>query len=97
VPLLVEVPAVVRFLSCEPLLEAVDLTAWLFRLQWVITGGESGPAARPMAAEWARSLRDACVAARVPYFFKQWGGRTSKAGGRLLDGRTWDEMPFTGW
>jgi protein gp37 len=93
VPLLLEVPAVVRFLSCEPLLEAVDLSAWLSSLQWIIAGGESGPLARPMAAAWARSLRDACVAASVPYFFKQWGGRTSKAGGRLLDDQQWDEMP----
>jgi protein gp37 len=94
VPLLLEVPAVVRFLSCEPLLEALDLSVWLLSLQWIICGGESGPAARPMAVAWAQSLRDACLAAGVPYFFKQWGGRTAKAGGRLLDGRTWDEMPF---
>jgi protein gp37 len=97
VPLLLEVPAVVRFLSCEPLLEAVDLSAWLPALQWIICGGESGPSARPMAVEWARSLRDVCVEAGVPYFFKQWGGRTSKAGGRLLDGQLWDEVPLVGW
>ena len=93
IPALVQVPAVVRFLSCEPLLESVDLTPWLSALQWVICGGESGPGARPMAPEWARSLRDQCIAAQVPYFFKQWGGRTAKAGGRTLDGRFWDEMP----
>jgi protein gp37 len=62
-------------------------------LGWVIVGGESGPGARPMHPDWARSLRDQCVAAGVPFFFKQWGGRTPKAGGRELDGRTWDEMP----
>jgi protein gp37 len=60
---------------------------------WVIVGGESGPGARPMHPDWARSLRDQCVAAAVPFFFKQWGGRTPKAGGRELDGRTWDELP----
>jgi protein gp37 len=93
VPVLLEVPAVVRFLSCEPLLGPVDLSAWLPSLQWVIVGGESGAAARPMSPEWARSLCDACVAERVPFFFKQWGGRYHSAGGRLFDGRTWDEMP----
>lgn len=62
-------------------------------LDWVIVGGESGPGARPMQADWARVVRDDCVAAGVPFFFKQWGGRTPKSGGRLLDGRTWDEFP----
>lgn len=62
-------------------------------LGWVIVGGESGPNARPMDPDWARALRDQCVRADVPIFFKQWGGRTPKAGGRELDGRTWDEMP----
>ena len=62
-------------------------------LDWVVVGGESGPGARPMEADWVRSLRDQCVGAGVPFFFKQWGGRTAKSGGRLLDGRTWDEMP----
>jgi protein gp37 len=63
-------------------------------LHWVITGGESGPENRPCNPEWVRDLRDRCVAAGVPFFFKQWGGRTAKAGGRELDGRTWDEMPL---
>lgn len=86
------VPAAVRFLSCEPLLGPLpdlDLTG----IGWVIVGGESGPRARSMAPEWALSIRDKCRATSVPFFFKQWGGRTPKAGGRQLDGRTWDEMP----
>ena len=60
---------------------------------WLIAGGESGPNARPMRISWVRQLRRDCAAAEVAFFFKQWGGRTPKAGGRLLDGRTWDEMP----
>lgn len=60
---------------------------------WVICGGESGPNARPMHPDWAKSLRDQCVAARVPFFFKQWGGRDKKSAGRVLDGKTWDEFP----
>ncbi len=64
------------------------------RLDWVVAGGESGPRARPMEAAWARSLRDQCLCAGVPFFFKQWGGTTpAKSGGRLLDGRTWDMLP----
>ncbi len=93
VPILLEVPAVCRFLSCEPLLGPVDLSPWLAGLDWVIVGGESGAQARPMDAAWARGLRDQCQEAHVPYFFKQWGGHTHNSGGRLLDGRTWDEMP----
>ena len=93
IPLLSEVPARVRFLSVEPLLKAVDLQPYLDDVQWVIVGGESGPRSRPMAAEWVRQVRDDCLAAGVPFFFKQWGGRTPKAGGRELDGRTWDQMP----
>jgi protein gp37 len=85
--------AVVRFVSCEPLLGPLDLTPWLSSLQWIIVGGESGAGARPMWPAWARSLREQCQATSVPFFFKQWGGRTHTAGGRLLDGRTWDEMP----
>lgn len=87
------VPAVVRFLSCEPLLGPLpDLT--LDGIGWVIAGGESGANARPMDPAWVESLRDQCTSAGVPFFFKQWGGRTPKAGGRELDGRTWDDMPF---
>ncbi len=66
------------------------------RLHWVIVGGESGPNARQMAPEWPRTVRDDCAASGVPFFFKQWGGRTPKAGGRELDGTTWDDFPKTG-
>jgi protein gp37 len=86
------VPAAVRFLSCEPLLAPLghpDLKG----VDWVIAGGESGPAHRPVADAWVRQLRDACQRQSVPFFFKQWGGLTAKSGGRMLDGRTWDEMP----
>ncbi len=85
-------PAAVRFLSLEPLLDplpSLDLTG----IDWVIVGGESGPNARPMEPDWARSLRDRCTEAGVPFLFKQWGGRTPKANGRELDGRAWDEYP----
>jgi protein gp37 len=87
-----QVPAAVRFVSAEPLLGplgSVDLTG----IDWVIAGGESGPHARPMDISWGRELRDHCIAEGVNFFFKQWGGRTPKAGGRELDGRTWDDMP----
>ena len=87
------VPAAVRFLSCEPLLgplTGLDLTG----IDWVIAGGESGPGHRPMDEAWVLELRDLCQAHGVPFFFKQWGGRTPKAGGRLLEGRTWDQMPL---
>ena len=87
------IPAAVRFLSCEPLLGPVHETLTLAGLDWVIAGGESGPGARPVDPCWVRGLRDACEATDVPFFFKQWGGRTPKAGGRELDGRTWDAMP----
>jgi len=87
-----QVPAAVRFLSCEPLLGPLDQIS-LDGIGWVIAGGESGPNYRPMHLDWARGLRDACQAAEVPFFFKQWGGRTPKALGRQLDGQFWDEMP----
>lgn len=93
IPKLLATPAAVRFLSCEPLLGPLDLREWLPWLDWVIVGGESGPGHRPMDVNWAVTLRDQCVRASVPFFFKQVGGRTPKAGGRLLDGRTWDEFP----
>jgi protein gp37 len=86
------VPAAVRFLSVEPLLGPI-LRLKLDRIDWVIVGGESGPRHREIAAEWVRDLRDICVAARVPFFFKQWGGRTPKSRGRVLDDRIWSEMP----
>ncbi|MBK1783221.1 DUF5131 family protein [Prauserella cavernicola] len=85
-------PASVRFLSLQPLLGPVpDLN--LRGLDWVYVGGESGTGHRPMEPEWVREVRDRCAAERIPFLFKQWGGRTRNAGGRLLDGRTWDEMP----
>lgn len=115
IPHLLQVPAPVRFLSCEPLLGPVVLEQvydgrymhWLTGeyqdgdrrkriidgLSWVIVGGESGPNARPLDLDWARGLRDQCVAAEVAFHFKQVGGRTPKAGGRELDGRTWDQFP----
>jgi protein gp37 len=82
----------VRFLSLEPLLGPLD-DLDLSGIHWVIVGGESGPGARAMDPGWARSVRDQCVRARVPFFFKQWGGVSKKRAGRVLDGRTWDEMP----
>ena len=88
-----QVPATVRFLSCEPLLGPLDEID-LDGIGWVIAGGESGPNYRPMHLDWARGLRDACQNAGVPFFFKQWGGRTPKALGRELDGALWDEMPL---
>jgi len=125
IPILLDTPAAVRFVSCEPLLGPVDIKPWLVKaigkthqlipmsavgkegigLGWVICGGESGPGARPMHPDWARSLRDQCVAAGVPFFFKQWGEWSpekyhgmfrrfgKKTAGRLLDGRTWDQFP----
>ena len=65
----------------------------LSHIDWVIVGGESGPGARSVRREWVVEIRDACIAAGVPFFFKQWGGTNKKKAGRLLDGRTWDEMP----
>lgn len=88
------VPAAVRFLSLEPLLGPLARLE-LADIHWVIVGGESGPGARPMKAEWVREIRDQCVGADVPFFFKQWGGVRKKRTGRTLDGRTWDEMPST--
>jgi protein gp37 len=128
IPALLDTPAAVHFLSCEPLLTAVDLDRFMtlaprldkgwcsianrfvdrvddckcksshagtygHRIDWVIVGGESGAVTRPMNPDWVRALRDQATTARVPFLFKQWGGRTPKAGGRDLDGRTWDEFP----
>jgi protein gp37 len=86
------VPAAVRFVSFEPLLGpigALDLSD----IHWVIVGGESGPGARPIRKEWVTAIRDCCTAARVPFFFKQWGGQSKKEAGRLLDGHIWNELP----
>jgi protein gp37 len=82
----------VRFLSLEPLLGPLpDLD--LDGIDWVIVGGESGPRARPMKPEWVRQIRDQCLEAGVPFFFKQWGGPFKSRTGRVLDGRTWDALP----
>jgi protein gp37 len=139
IPLLLQAPATLRFLSVEPMLGRIALEQSWWKgsppylpwhgaipntwLHWVICGGESGPRSKPMHPDWVRNLRDQCQEARVPFFFKQWGewapdcfcqtlfphkniprpepGRMGimfrcgkKAAGRLLDGRTWDEMPF---
>ena len=84
--------ALVKFLSLEPLLGPLaDLD--LHGINWVIVGGESGPGARPLAKEWVVDIKDQCRAAHVPFFFKQWGGVKRKRNGRVLQGRTWDEMP----
>jgi protein gp37 len=82
----------VKFLSLEPLLgplSSLDLRS----IDWAIVGGESGPRARPMSPGWVVEIRSQCEAAGVPFFFKQWGGKNKKKAGRLLEGRTWDEMP----
>jgi len=87
------VPASVRFISAEPLLgklEGLNLTG----IDWVIGGGESGHRHRPVQPEWLRDLRDQCVSSGIPFFFKQWGGRTSKMGGRTLDGKQWSQLPL---
>lgn len=90
-----KVAAEVRFLSLEPLLG--PLTGLnLDGIHWVIVGGESGPKARPMKTEWVESIRDHCLEAEVPFFFKQWGGKNKKAAGRLLEGKTWNQMPEAG-
>jgi protein gp37 len=84
--------AKIKFLSLEPLLgplPELDLKG----MSWAIVGGESGPSARPLDPEWVTDIRDQCLRARVPFFFKQWGGVQKKRKGRLLEGRTWDEMP----
>jgi protein gp37 len=87
-----QVPAAVRFISAEPLLgplEGLNLEG----IDWLIAGGESGPKHRVVNADWVRELRDRCLVEGVAFFFKQWGGRYSKAGGRELDGRTWSNSP----
>lgn len=89
---LVSVPAAVRFLSLEPLLAAIPQLP-LEGIDWVIVGGESGPGCRPIRPEWVREIRDQCLAAGVPFFFKQWGGTRKSVNGRRLDGRLWNQMP----
>jgi protein gp37 len=84
--------AAIKFISFEPLLGPIPNIA-LEGIDWVIVGGESGPRARPMKAEWAIDIRDQCLAADIPFFFKQWGGTNKKKTGRILEGRKWDQTP----
>lgn len=92
IDLLRQTRAAIKFLSCEPLLGPLP-NMNLNGIHWVIVGGESGPHARPMEQEWVRGIRDQCLKAGVPFFFKQWGGTRKKKTGRLLDNRIWDELP----
>ncbi len=92
IDLLRSTSASVRFLSIEPLLGPLPKLN-LRGIDWVIAGGESGPRARPIREKWVIEIRDQCAAANVPFFFKQWGGTNKKKTGRLLEGRTWDQMP----
>ncbi len=85
--------AVIKFLSLEPLLGPIS-NLDLKDIDWVIVGGESGPGARPMNKEWVLEIKNQCNDSKVPFFFKQWGGVNKKKAGRLLDNRTWDEMPL---
>jgi protein gp37 len=89
-----QIPAAVRFVSAEPLLGPLP-SLELDHLQWVITGGETGARHRPCDPDWVRNLRDRCQEHKVAFFHKQWGGRSPKANGRLLDGRIWEEMPLS--
>ena len=89
---LCDTPVPIRFLSIEPLIGRVGRLP-LDEISWVIVGGESGPRARPMEVSWVRDVRDQCSASGVPFFFKQWGGLRPKSGGRILDGREWNDFP----
>lgn len=92
IDLLSQTEARVKFLSCEPLIGAIpDMN--LSKIDWVIVGGESGRNPRPMKEKWVADIKNQCQDADVPFFFKQWGGTNKKKTGRLLEGRTWDEMP----
>ena len=107
IPALLDAPAAVRWLSCEPLLGAVDLSRWmdtplpegapLAMLDWVVVGGESGAGARPMHPDWARSLRDQCTAAGVPFFFKQWGAHIPLDHAGRVYGGIRDALPDGRW
>jgi protein gp37 len=87
-----QAPAAVRFLSIEPLIGPIGELP-LDGIAWVIVGGESGPGARPTNPHWVRDIRDQCINQDIPFFFKQWGGLRPKSGGRILDGREWNEFP----
>jgi protein gp37 len=87
-----QTPAGVKFLSIEPLLGPIP-NLDLKGIHWVIVGGESGPKARPIKREWVTDIRDQCLQANIPFFFKQWGGMNKKKAGRTLEGKTWDQMP----
>ncbi|OGU53414.1 MAG: hypothetical protein A2006_10585, partial [Ignavibacteria bacterium GWC2_35_8] len=87
--------AKVKFISIEPLIGPIQHLD-LSNINWIIVGGESGPGARPMKEEWVVTIRDECKRAKVPFFFKQWGGVNKKKNGRVLKGRTWEEMPKLG-
>nr|MBN2276429.1 phage Gp37/Gp68 family protein [candidate division Zixibacteria bacterium] len=87
-----ETKATIKFLSIEPLIGRIGRIN-LRNVDWVIAGGESGPGARPIRQDWVTEIRDQCLEADVPFFFKQWGGVNKKKNGRILEGRTWDEMP----
>jgi protein gp37 len=91
---LIKTNATVKFLSCEPLLSALGKLP-LTKIDWVIVGGESGPKARLMKKEWIEKIQHQCTIAKVPFFFKQWGGINKKASGRVLNGETFSEMPKT--
>jgi len=86
------IPARIKFISAEPLLEDLNGLS-LNGINWLIVGGESGPYARPVKVSWIRNLRDQCIKREIPFFFKQWGGFNKRATGRTLDGRLWNEMP----
>jgi protein gp37 len=92
IALLQETSARVKFLSCEPLIGALP-NMNLKGIDWVIVGGESGRTPRPMQEEWVTDIKNQCLNANVAFFFKQWGGKNKKKTGRLLEGKTWDEMP----
>jgi protein gp37 len=85
--------ASIKFLSIEPLIDRIDKIN-LKNINWVIVGGESGPGARPIQEEWVMELKEQCLKQNTPFFFKQWGGFNKKKNGRLLEGKTWDEMPI---
>ena len=92
IDLLRQIPAQTKFLSLEPLLGPMP-SLNLTNIDWVITGGESGPKSRTVKPEWVTSIRDQCVEQQTPFFFKQWGGSNKKRSGRELDGTTWDQFP----